>query len=521
MNALPAQANLESILSSPALSAGETMRYRHLNLYFQVTKDFASINQSDNPADLYQKYSRVIDSTTGTWQSWFRDFTRNEGLTLPLPPLRVPFSRADVPRGEIAELAARYRQSIGPNPVQFFQTERLDGARHVEGILESMRKVKAQIRLLEYTREGGKPVFDWFSAQNRPDLEASGLLPIGRLTSYYFFARDESGAYVLDEPNEEVIRQRVQAELTNEELFYVIDIEHWELEGDAGSVEASLQKLGKVTSLLHKYNPNLLIGMYRLLPSRDPNAAYAGTGSEMYEEWQQHNDQLAASLGGSVDVLYPSTYVLHLGEHGQTTEERWAVYAMNSIQEARRIANGKPVIPFLSLYYHPNGVRDASRLDARNVKGWQWVEPELLLHQLMVVDEWADGVVLYNDLPVDWSTLVDHHLLEPIDMLQTAKSAGRSDLLRTHYEQLVRQRHPELLAKLEAETSLGQKLQDLRQARIDSDTQRINSLTQEIDQLREQLEGMIDFWELLTEGWIQADPPAALLKTDTVLHSYL
>ena len=406
MNELQVQSDLEALLSSSEVSSSEANRLRNLDLYFRLTTDLVSVNQNDEPLDFHDRYANVVDVATGAWQPWFLNFAQKEGLTLPLPPLNVAFFQSDRSPHEIADLAGQVRQIIGSNPVRFFQELRQNGAEQVSRMLEGMRRVKSQIKLVELQAEGEARIFEWVIARDRPDLDTIGLQPIQLLASWYFFETDESGDFLLDEVSEAVFSKRANEYLKDEEVFYVIDIEHWALGGEPEVVDASLEKLRHVADMVHKYNPNLLIGFYRLLPRRDPYAAYAGPGTSRHEAWQVHNNQVAAALRDAVDIIFPSLYVVHLGNQDQTTAELWADYAEGNIQEARRISGGKPVVPFLALYYHPNGFHDSNHVLTRNLKGWQWVEPELLLYQMMRLDQLADGFVLFNDLPTDWDGFV-------------------------------------------------------------------------------------------------------------------
>jgi hypothetical protein len=495
MNELQSQENLESLLSSSQLSTAEADRFRNLNLYFRLTKDLVSVGQEEAPPGLYERYANVVDAETGTWQPWFVEFARDERLTLPLPPLRVAFAQVDRSPRETHQLMVSYRQLLGPNPVQYFQQMRLSGNEQVGSILESMRRVKAQTKLLEFGTQVEAPVFEWLIAGDSPDLSSIGLLPSRLVTSWYFFESDEHGNYLLDEPSEAVIRQRVRDNLTDEEVFYALDIEHWELKGEPDVVEANLGKLRLVADLVHKYNPNLLIGYYRLLPRRDPHAAYRGAGSARHDAWQAHNDRVASSLEDAVDLLFPSLYTLHLGDQYRTTAERWTDYASGNLQEARRVADGKPVIPFLSLYYHPNGTRDGEPALTRNLKGWQWLEPELLLHQMIKAGELADGLVVFNDLRTDWNDLVDARLHAAIEAFHSASRNGQTRPLQDRYDELFTQHREELLAREAVERLLGEKLQARTRSR-NHHPRLANLLNLEIDQLQWQLDQMIDFWDL-------------------------
>jgi hypothetical protein len=495
MNRLPAQKQLETILSQLRLTGSEADRYRNLDLYFRLTKDLAQAMQDGDFSGLYDSYQNVIDSASGDWQPWFRDFARQEGLTIPFAPLKVASLPVETTQRGFKALATNYRKLVGPNPQQYFQQAWQGASAEVSGLMESMRKVRAQIKMLEYSLEGRSPIFDIMRYQNKPDLKPSGIQAIKFLTSWYFFAVDDEGEYILDEPNEAVIRQRVQEKLTDENILYVLDIERWPLDGDPSVVEASLAKLKRTAQLIHKYNPNLLIGYYSLVPERNPNAAY-DPGSDQHREWQARNDLIAASLEDAVDIFFPSLYVLHLGQDDQTTEQRWELFAAETIRETRRIADGKPVLPFLAMYYHPNSYASDH---FGNVKGWQWLEPEVLLYQLMTVHELADGMVLYNDRMADWQTIVDAELWAAIQKFRHTQNGGRFPQLRNFYDQVAEIHHDERVERLEAEKQLGEKIQDRRHAKAAGDQDAEESLTRQIAQLQGQIGGMFDLWDVLRD----------------------
>ncbi len=496
MNELQGQQQLESLLSRADLSSGELDRFRHLNLYFRIVKDLVSLGQNDDAPDLTQRYAHVLDPTTGAWQPWFSTFAANENLTLPLPPLRVAFHLPDISPRQASEVAQTFRESVGPNAFQYFQNLRQNGADHIEAILESMRRVKTQIKLLELRTNGGNPAFGLIAARDKPDLRSIGLQPIRLLSAWYFFEKSPSGGYLRDFPSEDIIRQRVADELTDEETFYVLNLEGWPLTGEPLEIEANLQKLQRAADLIHESNPNLLIGYYRLLPRRDPKAAYAGDGSELYRAWQSHNDQVAAALNSSIDLFFPSLYVLHLGNETRTTAELWSTFASETIREATRIANGKPVVPFLSLYYHPNGSYEEGLYLPQNPKGWDWVEPELLLHQMLHLYQTADAFVLYNDLPTGWSDLVETQLVRSMEIVHSARQQRQIPELRVRYIQTMLQHRNQLLAREALERRIGETetTQTLTQQAI---PRLKNVLSREIQNMQDELDEIVPFWDLL------------------------
>ena len=319
-----------------------------------------------------------------------------------------------------------------------------------------MRRVKIQIKLLELRTDDGIPAFGLVTASDKPNLGSIGLKSIQLLSAWYFFEKNPSGKYFREFPSEEIIRQRVANELTDEEKFYVMNLEDWPLTGEPQEMEANLQKLRKVADIIHDANPNLLIGYYRLMPRRDPNASYAGEGTKQFHDWQSHNSQVAAALNSSIDLLFPSLYVLHLGNNHRTTAELWSTFSSETIREATRIADGKPVVPFLSLYYHPNGSYEDGLYLRGNPKGWSWVEPELLLHQMLHLNQEADAFVLYNDLRTDWSNLVELQLVRSMEMFHSARQRQQIPELRARYVRTFLQHRNQVLAREALERRIGE-----------------------------------------------------------------
>jgi hypothetical protein len=352
----------------------------------------------------------------------------------------------------------------------------MDPSGHVDSILESMRRVKAQIRLLEHNSDGAIPVFDWIWATDRPDTEAVGMTNIVPMSGWFFFDERPDGTYANEHVNEPLLRERVGRMLTDGDAFHVMNIEHWEIDGTPAESAKSLEKLKRTLDLIHDTNPNLMIGLYRLLPMRNTTANSQNPDTR-FEEWQAQNDRNMSVLGPSVDLLFPSLYTLHLGDELRTTEERWAAFAEENVREARRVAGGKPVIPFLALYYHPNG--------NLNPKGWQWIEPELLTFQLLKLDGLADGVTLYNDRRTDWSRLVEHGIGQVPELLALANQNGRVDAALSYYEFWLRSNQEVLIEKLQIEIQL---LDSSQTGLLTSD---------QIDVLKTQLASLPTIWPSL------------------------
>jgi hypothetical protein len=479
--------------------AADVSRYVNLRAYYYLALDLAKALQDNNFTGLYERFSRFIDPVSGQWQGWFVRFMERERLTPLLEPLRITSPPQGMSASDQAAIAAAFRDTLGDNPQTKFSTLARSAERHVLDIQESMRRVKVQIRLLELSVEDETPLFDRLSVADKPDLTSLGIEKFMLLTGHFFFDKGPDGQYIRDRVSESVIQERVQRKLTDEDMFYTLNLEDWPLDLSLEEAYEAIEKLKEAANLFHKHNPNLMLGYYRLMPMRELNKAYRGEGSESYVEWQERNTLIAEALEDSIDILFPSVYVLHLGESGTTTEERWASYVEENIREARRIADGKPVLTFSAIYYHPNA--------ESNVKRWEWLEPELVLYQLLFLRSRVDGVVLYNDLRTNWSILQDHGTVKALEIFERAKTLGKDDELAAFYDQLLDQHHDELLEKLELEKSLG----DLRRRQLDADktgnARLATQLGSQMQAVEKQIAGKFSIWKEIQAYMLRIDPP--------------
>jgi hypothetical protein len=486
MNRLPSQENLSQIIEGLELPRQEGNDLVRLNLYFDLALDLAESIERQDFGALRQRYSSWIDPETGDWSQGFKDYVAAEGLALPFPALTIVDSTDELSAGERDALVSRYRQIVGDDPAAYFRATYSRPEVHVRDLLESMRYVKANIKVAEYRWLDKFPAFERIVAPDHPDRELLGLRAGVLLTGWYFYRQNPDGSYDRSDVDPEVLEKRVNESLTNEDEFYAMNLEDWELDGPPEVVDANLAKLKRVADLIHEYNPNLLIGYYRLLPRRRPYAAYAGADSEQYRHWQEENNHIAAALEESVDVIFPSVYTLHVDQFSKTTRELWSMYATELINESRRLGGGKPVIPYVATYYHPNG--------GRNPKGWQMVEPDLLLYQLTLLSTLADGAVIYDDMHRTWQDHENADLDEAIVLFRQAVDRDVVPQLLAYYDDLTEKHRPELLEKLELETALIAIRDELLVATNNKDARRVAALVREIGLLEYQIRNKIDLW---------------------------
>lgn len=157
----------------------------------------------------------------------------------------------------------------------------------------------------------------------------------------------------------------------------VIDLEHWPNKGEDSLVAQSVEKyLTLFEWIKEDVGHETRVGYYGIPPLRDYWRATKGPTAQAYEQWQAENDKFTR-LADAVEVLTPSLYTFYNDSAG------WDLYATTNVNEARRLAPGKPVYPFVWPHFHEGG----------NQKGY--LSKELWLAQLKTLERIADGVVIW------------------------------------------------------------------------------------------------------------------------------
>lgn len=233
-------------------------------------------------------------------------------------------------------------------------------------------------------------LFDAYYAMDSPDLVADhSYQPIVMLYAGRLWEPGESR----DEPNLPLIRER--AEMIADGSLVCVDIEEWELRLPFVTLEQSEANIDKLISCLQAVregNPTLIIGMYRLIPSRDFHvpayyywlnradrpSQFTNDSAWMDREANWHaNNVRVERLAEHVDVVFPSLYTF------TENPDQWEVYARMNMEQARRY--GKPVYPFVWPTYRIPGTPDLLPVTAEM---WQ--------RQLQVLHHIADGIVVWG-----------------------------------------------------------------------------------------------------------------------------
>ncbi|ESX65438.1 hypothetical protein X759_28865 [Mesorhizobium sp. LSHC420B00] len=186
-------------------------------------------------------------------------------------------------------------------------------------------------------------------------------------------------------PNSGQVQRALRLPRSNQHL--VIDIENWPLEGP--DQPSSIAKYQKTLGAFRRADPGVKIGLYGVLPIRDHWRAIGHEGAVGLNDWKQKNTEIASSLVPYVDELFPSLYTFY-GD-----KDAWIAYARANIQEARRIARGKPIYCFLWPQFH---------------KTLAFLPGEFWYTQLSTCRKLADGIVIWgtmrggpSDGPADWN----------------------------------------------------------------------------------------------------------------------
>lgn len=167
----------------------------------------------------------------------------------------------------------------------------------------------------------------------------------------------------------------------------VLDLERWWLRGDDATVRERMQRYVTVFDWIRAAGYSDSMGYYGTVPTYNPEGSMEAEGSSKRAAWRKENDRIQP-LADRVDILFPSLYT-----SDDEDIARWETRANATLQEARRLAHGKPVYPFLWPQYagtnHP--------LSLRYMPASQWAR------ELEVVRKNADGVVIWGGIALPGS----------------------------------------------------------------------------------------------------------------------
>jgi len=229
-------------------------------------------------------------------------------------------------------------------------------------------------------------VFDATNYGSKPDLAHYGLERAIIISStHYFWPRGASPGLLLPEKKTVTAAVRQWMDPKPAPPLVILDLEHWPNAGEASVVESSVDRYITLFDWVKEGTGNAALGYYGIPPVRDYWRATSAATSIHFQEWQRDNDRFER-LAATVDVLLPSLYTFYDDQRG------WERYAIENVKEARRLAKGKPVYPFIWPRYHGGN---------QQLKG-QAIPADYWRLQLKTLERVADGVVIWSD-PEPWN----------------------------------------------------------------------------------------------------------------------
>ena len=239
-------------------------------------------------------------------------------------------------------------------------------------------------------------VFDNTTLIGQPNLvDDYGLQPIQLFTHSFFW---QPGA---PDSNPDLDHIQKFARYLDPRWLFVIDIEHWSTYGDEAVVSASIQKLVAVIDAIKAVNPQVVTGIYGVMPVRDYwTPVSSGYDSPQFDAWAASNARLQ-ELADHVDIIVPSVYTFYPDYNANGTprlweRDRWVQYATANLLQAQQY--GKPVVPYIwPLYHGGGGSDDPSSPDYRYWK-YKPIGADFWRVILETVHQYSDSTVIWEGL---------------------------------------------------------------------------------------------------------------------------
>lgn len=225
-------------------------------------------------------------------------------------------------------------------------------------------------------------VFDELVYEDKPDVGALGLTPVHIAYTWQLWGERHLTEGLAKEPPVDSLvtyakRYRLDAKPP---AIVILDVEHWKIYNTSeAAVQESIRKYLSLLETIRTGFPAMTaVGYYNIgpLPTGYGLAVRPYTAAEL-DAWRAQNDVIQP-LVNKMDFLAPSLYT-----SAGWSRAGWERMAVAFIQEARRLAKGKRVIPFVWPQYF-------------DTNPYEYMEGDRWLAQLNLVREHADSVVLWR-----------------------------------------------------------------------------------------------------------------------------
>jgi hypothetical protein len=234
-------------------------------------------------------------------------------------------------------------------------------------------------------------LYDSLLFVGKPDLSHYGLKRARTVYEAELWPPKRSTA-----PNEAAVRSRADAVLAEgitAEVPVILDVEQYSVDArldafkinpDKSDVDANILRLEQIIGWFKDEAQTLQVGFYGILPVE--GLSFTATDTEV-AIWQAANSHLIP-LVAYVDALYPSLYT------SVTDSVEWVTHAKRVISEAKKIAAGKPVRPFIWPQYH-----DVMRSPLAGT----YIDYDYWMLQLRTIkDAGVSGVIFWGGYKTRW-----------------------------------------------------------------------------------------------------------------------
>jgi hypothetical protein len=220
-------------------------------------------------------------------------------------------------------------------------------------------------------------VFDATAYVGKPDLARSGIEPTNVFEPDRWWPKGERD----DDLPEPGAVQTWMRTIRSKHGLLVLDLERWWLRGSETAVQEGMRRYITVFDWIRAAGYSDMMGYYGVIPTYNPGGALQPEGSRENAAWRKENDRVQP-LADRVDILFPSLYT------SSEDVESWAKLATAQLREAKRLAHGKAVFPFLWPQYE----QSSGALGLKYLPRAQWYR------ELQVVGANADGVVIWGGI---------------------------------------------------------------------------------------------------------------------------
>ena len=198
-------------------------------------------------------------------------------------------------------------------------------------------------------------LYDELYYNDKPDLEARGLLPIHLAYTFQLWGENDYPQYTLDDvPTEALLTYRDRYGLTgqNTPSIVILNIEHWVLYNTTDEIinESADKYIEALRIIRSTFPTGTIFSIYNVGPLPSHFSYFREDLSQsQYDNWVADNDKINR-ICDTFDMMTPSTYHRYdfpLPGDPRELQEDWERRASYYIDECKRMQPSKPIYPFI------------------------------------------------------------------------------------------------------------------------------------------------------------------------------